>query len=82
MVGCAIFGEDIRRLECAGAPGTKVSVFLNQRKLAELTFSGDRKSSLDQEINLSKDTNDIVLQYPSTDSLTVSKLLIIPEITK
>jgi hypothetical protein len=70
-------------LECAGAPGTKVSVFLNQRKLAELTFSSDRKSSqLDQEINLSKDTNDIVLQYPSTDSLTVSKLLIIPEIAQ
>jgi hypothetical protein len=70
-------------LECAGAPGTKVSVFLNQRKLAELTFSSDRKSSqLDQEINLSKDTNDIVLQYPSADSLTVSKLLIIPEITQ
>ena len=50
--------------------------------MAELTFAADqRASALDQQINLAQGENDIALQYTSTTgSLTISKLLIIPEI--
>ena len=70
------------RLLCAAASGARLSIFVNQQKLADLTFSAAQPSvALNLDINLSKDVNDIVLQYPSADSLTISQLLIMPEIS-
>ena len=70
------------QLQYTGAPGTKLDVLINQHQVAELTFAADqRASTLDQQINLAQGENDIALQYTSTTgSLTISKLLIIPEI--
>jgi hypothetical protein len=68
-------------IECAGPPGQTVAVLVNQQKVAEETFSaGTGSASLNQPIALSVGNNDIVLQYPSGETLTLQRLLIIPHI--
>jgi hypothetical protein len=57
--------------------GQVLRVFVNQQKIADLTFDASEKSSsLKQEINLSPGSNDILLQ--SDHPLTLRSLVIAP----
>jgi hypothetical protein len=70
------------QVECSGLAGQRVDVFVNQRKVGELTFpSNGVAASLDRSITLLAGSNDVVLQYPAGGKVNLYRLLIIPNIT-
>jgi hypothetical protein len=66
-------------IECIGAAGQSVVVLVNQHKVGEWSFGGPSESSMvQQQIDLIRGTNDIVLQYSSGSEVTFRRLLVVP----
>lgn len=69
------------QLKCTGIAGQTVDILVNQQKIGELTFPANNEIiALNQSIMLLAGTNDIVLQYPASGSVTLQRLLVIPNI--
>jgi hypothetical protein len=66
-------------IDCGGAVGQTMDVFVNQHKVGQWSFGGAGELSLvRQEIDLVRGLNDIVLRYSSGSEVTFRQFQVVP----